>query len=300
MKRTSVLIAALLIAIVGACSPSHTAPAATTTSTTTSTTVAPISNSGSTTSTTVEPTTLGGSEGFQTRKPGTLVIGTERLTPPWYIGTTPVEIFAGFEYDLGSELAARLGVPTVKVVRTSMVLLMTGQDCKCDIMLSGITVTDGRARTIDLSEPYLTADQAVLMRAGTTVTNVAEASLVRWGVAVHNTTGQDVIKSRIKPTTPPLVVVNDDDAMRRIADGRLDAMLLDTPDALAAALADPRLAVTGQFRTGELLAVGLSLGSPNTALINGVIRDMRNDGTIDRLLRAYLGIEPANVPAIPP
>jgi ABC-type amino acid transport substrate-binding protein len=94
--------------------------------------------------------------------------------------------------------------------------------------------------------------------------------------------------------------VNDDDALRRLADGRLDAVLLDTPDALAATLADPRFVVAGQFRTGELVAVGLSLGSPNTALINDIIRDMRNDGTIDRLLRAYLGIEPANVPPIPP
>jgi polar amino acid transport system substrate-binding protein len=167
-------------------------------------------------------------------------------------------------------------------------------------MLSGITVTDGRARTIDLSEPYLTADQAVLMRAGTTISNVAEAAIIRWGVALHNTTGQDVIRNRIKPTTPAHVVVNEDDALRRVADGRLDALLLDTPDALAFTLADPRFTVAGQFRTGELFAIGLSLGSPNTALINGLIRDMRNDGTIDRLLLAYLGIEPANVPSIPP
>jgi ABC-type amino acid transport substrate-binding protein len=177
---------------------------------------------------------------------------------------------------------------------------MTGQDCKCDIMLSGITVTDGRARTIDLSEPYLTADQGVLMRAGTSIASVADAAALRWGVALRNLTGQDVIKSRIKPTTAVQMVANEDDAIRRVADGRLDAMLVDTPDALAVTLTDPRLAVVGQFRTGELFAVALSLGSPNTALINDVIRDMRNAGTIDRLLRAYLGVEPANVPAIPP
>jgi ABC-type amino acid transport substrate-binding protein len=167
-------------------------------------------------------------------------------------------------------------------------------------MLSGITVTDGRARTIDLSEPYLTADQGVLMRKGTSIASVADAAALRWGVALRNLTGQDVIKSRIKPTTAPEMVVNEDDAMRRVADGRLDAMLLDTPDALAVALADPRFVLAGQFRTGELFAIALSLGSPNTALINDVIRDMRNDGTIDRLSRAYLGIEPANVRAIPP
>ena len=294
MKRTAALIVGLLISMAVACSSSTPPP-----TTTTATTIAPASDSGPTTATT-EPTTLGGSEGFRTRTPGTLVIGTERLTAPWYTGPSPGVITGGFEYDLAKELGERLGVPNIKVVPTSLVLLMTAQDCKCDIMLSGITVTDGRARTIDLSEPYLTADQGVLMRAGASIASVADAAALRWGVALHNLTGQDVIKSRIKPTTAAQVVVNEDDAIRRVADGRLDAMLLDTPDALAVTLADPGLVVAGQFRTGELLAVALSLGSPNTALINDVIRDMRNDGTIDRLLRIYLGVEPANVPAIPP
>ena len=295
MRRIAGLISCLLISAAVACSPSTSATPATTTTTNPTTVLDPFA----TTSTTVEPTTLGGSEGFQTRKPGVLVVGTERLVPPWYIHTTPSEVTAGLEYDLARQLAARLGVPTVKVVATSLVLLMTGQDCKCDIMMSGITVTDGRARTIDLSEPYLTADQGVLMRAGTTISNASEAAAVRWGVALSNTTGQEVLKNRIKPTTSPRLVVNDDDAMRMVADGRIDALLLDTPDALAAALGDPRLAVVGQFRTGELIAIGLSVGSPNTALINEVIRDLRNDGTIDRLSRAYFGIEPANVPSIP-
>jgi ABC-type amino acid transport substrate-binding protein len=296
LKRATAIIAGLLISIAVACSPRQPAPASTTT--TTSTTIA-LSDSGPTTTST-EPTTLGGSEGFQTRKRGTLVIGTERLAAPWYMGPTPGVITGGFEYDLAKELGLRLRVPNIQVVPTSLVLLMTGQDCKCDIMLSGIIVTDGRARTIDLSEPYLTADQGVLVRTGTAISSVAEAAALRWGVTLRNLTGQDVLKSRVKPTTAPQVVVNEDEAIRRVADGRLDAMLLDTPDALAVTLSDARFAVAGQFRTGELFAAALSLGSPNTALINVVIRDMRNDGTIDRLLRAYLGIEPANVPAIPP
>jgi ABC-type amino acid transport substrate-binding protein len=281
--------------VAAACSPSHGAPP----STTSASTAEPLSGSGPT-STTAEPTTVVGSEGFRTRKTGTLVIGTERLVGPWYLGTSPGEITSGFEHDLGKEIATRLGVPTVKIVSTSLVLLMTGQDCGCDIMISGITITDGRAKTIDLSEPYLTADQGVVTRAGTTIATLADASFMRWGVALHNLTGQDVIKSRIKPATAADVFVNEDDAIRAVADGRLDAVLMDTPDALAIALVDPRFIVAGQFHTGELYAVALSLGSPNTVLINEVIRDMRNDGTIDRLLRAYLGTEPANVPAIPP
>ena len=298
--RRSVAILAFLVIVAG-CSSSKGAGAPSTTSTSTSTsTTVPASDSGATTSTSVEPTTLGGNEGFRTRTPGTLVVGTERLAPPWFLGVTPGTVTGGFEYDLARELALRLGVPNIKVVSTSLVLMMTNQDCTCDVMVSGITVTDGRARTLDLSEPYLTADQGVLVRAGATLDNATQAAAFRWGVAVRDTTGQDVIRSRIKPAVAPELVVNDDDALRDLASGALDAVMLDTPDALAVALADPRFVVAGQFRTGELDAIALSLGSPNTAIINDVIREMRNDGTIDRLSRLYLGIEPANVRPIPP
>ncbi|MEY2432241.1 MAG: polar amino acid transport system substrate-binding protein [Acidimicrobiaceae bacterium] len=280
--------------IVVACSSASPAP-----TTTTTTAPAPAASAGATT-TTVEPTTLPGSEGFHTRRPGTLIIGTERLERPWYIGPSAELVTGGFEFDLASELARRLRVPSIQVVQSSLVLMMTGQDCKCDVMLGGITITDARARALDLSEPYLGADQGVVVRKGTVVDSVAAAAALRWAVTLRNPTGIEVIRTRVKPSTEPEVVVNNADGVRLLAEGRVDALMLETPDALVIAEANPALAVAGQFRTGEQYALALSLGSPNTALINDVIREMRNDGTVDLLLRAYFGVEPANVPAIPP
>jgi polar amino acid transport system substrate-binding protein len=167
-------------------------------------------------------------------------------------------------------------------------------------MLGGITITDARARALDLSEPYLSADQGVIVRKGTVVNSVASAAALRWAVALRNPTGLEVIRNRVKPSAEPTMVVNDAEGIRLLAEGRIDALMLETPDALVVAEANPALVVAGQFRTGEQYAVALSLGSPNTALINDVIREMRNDGTVDLLLRAYFGVEPANVPAIPP
>ena len=54
--------------------------------------------------------------------------------------------------------------------------------------------------------------------------------------------------------TTPDVLVDERDGIDRLADGRLDAMILPTPTALAEAAADPSLAVAGQLRTGELYA----------------------------------------------
>jgi ABC-type amino acid transport substrate-binding protein len=176
--------------------------------------------------------------------------------------------------------------------------LLSGDDCGCDLMLSEVLVTDARARDADLTEPYLTVDQAVLVRQGVTMSTVDEGRAYRWGVALNNSAGLDVINTRIKPVAPPDVLVNQSDAIAQVAAGRLDAIMLPTPDALAAAAGNASLAVAGQLRTGELYAGALALGSPNTAAINDAIGTMRDDGTIALLLRHYFGINPADVPEI--
>ena len=57
-----------------------------------------------------------------------------------------------------------MGVPRSASCVTPLVTLLSGQDCRCDLMLSEVLVTDNRARHADLTEPYLTVDQAVLVR----------------------------------------------------------------------------------------------------------------------------------------
>src|SRR5204862_6733325 len=103
--RTGALCGALLV-ILSACSSASPEPAATTT---------PVTGVAGATTTTAPPLEPGG-EGFRTRTPGVLVIGTERVTAPWYTGPSPDEITGGFEYRIGREIGSRLGVPFVKVV----------------------------------------------------------------------------------------------------------------------------------------------------------------------------------------
>lgn len=288
-------VAVLILLVLNACSSSrpHTASSTTTTAVPPPTTI----DAADSTTTTVQTAGVAPS-GLRTRVQDVLMVGTERLAPPWFIGPSADLVSGGFEYDVAAELARRLGVPSVRVVPASLVWMMGGQDCSCDVMLSGITITDARARTLDLSEPYLSADQGVLVRKGTVVTTPAEAAALRWGVALRDSAGVDLLQARVKPTLAPDVVVNDDEAIQRLVDGRDDAVLMDTPDAIAVANADPTLALAGQFKTGEQYSVALGLGSPNTALINDAIRNMRDDGTIDTLLRAYFGLDPAKLPSL--
>jgi ABC-type amino acid transport substrate-binding protein len=288
--RAWALFGALLVFLT-ACSSASPAPAATTTT-------AAQGGAQAATTTTLNPVAPGG-EGFRTRTPGVLVIGTERVLAPWYTGPSEDEITGGFEYRLGREIGSRLGVPVVKVVQTSVVKMMTGQDCGCDVMISGLAITDSRARSLDLSEPYVAADQSVVVPSGVTVPTLADLAQLRLGVALRNPVGLDILRTRVKPAVAPMTVVNEGEALNAVKAGTLDGVVLDTLDALALVAIDPTVRIAGQLHSDEQYAVALGLGSPNTALVNDVIRDMRDDGTVDALLRTYLGTLPADVPFIP-
>jgi ABC-type amino acid transport substrate-binding protein len=306
LARRVSLIACAVTMFIGCTSSGSPAPPSTTTtppdasasvSTTTTPPVADVSVS--TTTTTLPDPEAEPNQDIRTLVPGVLTIGAEALVPPWYIGASGPAVTGGFEYDLAKALAARLRVSSVRVVVTPLVDMLSGQGCACDLMLSQVVVTDGRARRADLTEPYLTVDQAVLVRQNTAMATVKDGQSFRWGVAMKNSAGLDVITNRIKPTTPPSMLVDEDEGIRRVAEGRLDAMILQTPTALATAAANPTLAVAGQLRTGELYAGVLALGSPNTAALNEAIGNMRDDGTIALFLRQYFGMNPADVPEIP-
>jgi ABC-type amino acid transport substrate-binding protein len=196
-------------------------------------------------------------------------------------------------------IAARLGIPAVKVVDANLVTLMTApRDCPCDLVLSQVTATDNRAKQLDISEPYLTVDQGVLVRDGTTLTTAAEGRTLHWATTVRDAAGIDVVTSRVKPLLPPQQYVDPDAALRDLAAGKVDAVVMDAPDAMAAARTTPGIDIAGRFPTGEQYSAVLGLGSSNTVLLNDVMRAARDDGTIARLLQRYFGADPADLPVI--
>ena len=61
---------------------------------------------------------------------GTLVVGTEHITAPWYQRDEGT-ITSGFSYDLAWDMASRLGVSRVEVVPTSLLAWNTVPVSEC-------------------------------------------------------------------------------------------------------------------------------------------------------------------------
>jgi len=230
---------------------------------------------------------------------GTLTVGTELPAPAFWIGEDYDSLTGGFEVDLAKEIAKRLNLANVKFIEMPFAGLVAGQKCKCDIDFSQVTITEDRAKVVQFTEPYFTADQGILVSGNRTVTSMADAKKLRWG-AQTNTTGLDFINKTIKPDTEAKVYNTTVDAFTALNAGQIDAVMLDTPIVLGAVKANQIKdgKVAGQFKTGEQYGAVLNKGSPNLQAFNQVITTLKSEGFISNLLKKYFGGDPADIPLI--
>jgi polar amino acid transport system substrate-binding protein len=237
-----------------------------------------------------------GSPQFRTRTPGVLTVATELPNPPFVLGDDLQHLKGGFEVDMVNEIARRLGIRRVRWVGFPFVKLVAGDPCPCDFDVNGVSILPDRLQRVDFSSPYFTANQGVLVRKGTTVTGVADARRLRFGVQ-EATSGAAYLERVLKPTQPPRTFGSTTAAFRALRSGQVDAVMSDVPIVVDAAAKYPGLVVAGQFKTDEQYGAVLAKGSPNTRVLSEVIDQLRDEGVLDRLFQKYFP-EQVNIPPL--
>jgi ABC-type amino acid transport substrate-binding protein len=231
----------------------------------------------------------GGSSGsFSPRTRDTLTVATAQVPDPGFWTGTFAQPTGGFEYELAKRLAARFGLDRVKVVEVPFRELAHGHLGGADLALSDITITEAREQYLDFSTPYLRAPPAIVVRPGTEVADVDAARHLRWAVQ-NETTLKEALEKQIEPTTKTLVFEHQSEKLAALTDGRVDAVLLDLPVALAYARESPRkYAVVAQLPSEAELGAALPSGSENTEAVDSALRALQSEGEIDRLAHYWL------------
>jgi polar amino acid transport system substrate-binding protein len=233
---------------------------------------------------------------FRTRTPGVLTVATELPNPPFVLGDDLDHLQGGFEVDLVEAIADRLGVKRVQWVSFPFTKLVAGDPCPCDFDVNGVSILPDRRQRVDFSSPYFTANQGVLVRKGTTVTGVADARRLRFGVQ-EATSGAAYLERVLKPIRPPRTFGSTTAAFNALRAGQVDAVMSDVPIVVDAAAKYPGLAVVGQFKTDEQYGAVLAKGSPNTRPLSEVIDQLRDDGVLDQLFQRYFP-EQVDIPTL--
>jgi polar amino acid transport system substrate-binding protein len=207
---------------------------------------------------------------------------------------TPRHPTGGFEYELAKAMAERFGLKTVRIVVKHFHQIVAGDLGGADLALDLITPTPDRARHLQFSSPYLTDAPTVVVRSGTLIPDLDTAQALRWG-ATRSTTFIGDINQWIDPDLPVRIFDQENQMLAALNRGQIDAVLEDLPAAVATAReSHGKLEAAAKLPTSEAIAAALPKNSGNQQAVSSAIRAFTADGTIDRLLKRWVGPAAAN------
>lgn len=207
---------------------------------------------------------------------GQILVGSDIAFEPFesIVDGEPV----GFDIDLMDEIASRIGLE-VEYQNTPFDTIFTQlAGGAFDAIISAITITDERDETIDFSDPYFAANQALAVTEGSDITGTADLTGDSVLGVQAATTGADYALENFGDATiqefPTSV-----DAFNALAAGQIDAVFIDLP-VVGEQVEQGNAVLAEEVDTGELYGIGVQEG--NTALadaINGALEEIIADGT---------------------
>jgi ABC-type amino acid transport substrate-binding protein len=236
--------------------------------------------------------------------PTALVVALSLERPELQAGVVrgrDVILARGFEVELARELARRLGGHVARFVYVaSPSRLLASNGVAWQLALGGIEQARSGRGAVDLSVPYLTTDVAVVARRGLArprrLADLHSAVLcaVRGG-------GVAGAMRAARPGRAPLVVAGSDRLRTLLRTGACDAALVPASEA-GRLLSGQRGAigrVVGRIANGKGLVVAVPRGTGlDVARVDRELGRLRRDGTLGRLARTWLGVDPASLPLL--
>jgi ABC-type amino acid transport substrate-binding protein len=233
-------------------------------------------------------------------RPTSLVVALSLGESPLQAGVVrgrDVILARGFEVALVRTLARRLGSPVgrfVDIRPPARLQAMSASDWH--LAVGAIEPRRTGRRTAESSVPYLTTDHAVVLRRGLPRPRSIADLRQRLLCATRGTGALEAIARAVRPARSPLVATGPDRLRSLVRAGACDAAVLPAFEAGRFVSGQARLLgpIAGRLEHGEGLVVAVARGSGvSAAAVDRELRRMRSDGTLGRLARAWLGVDPA-------
>ena len=209
-----------------------------------------------------------------------------------------VVLARGFEVELAKVLARRLGVRVDRFVELRPAgRLLAGGPAGWQLALAGIEPSR-TTRGADLSDPYLTTDAAVVLRRH--LPRPRGLAELRGSVlcAIRGSDEARTITTTVRPRTTPVLATRTDRLHELLRTGACDAALVPASEAGRFVRGHGRELgrVTGRVESGDGLVVAVPRGTGlDVAAVDRALARLRSDGTLGRLARSWLGLDPARL-----
>ncbi len=168
--------------------------------------------------------------------PGTLTVGSDTTYPPQeYIDTTTNKA-TGFDVDLITAIAQRMGLKANVVTTKFDTIIDDLSNKRFDVVISAVTINPDRQKKADFV-PYFNAGESLLVQAGNPKNIKSVADLCGQPVGVQTgtveqtdlQTGSDACKKAGKPVIKLTILQDQTAVVQLLANGRVVATYQDSP-----------------------------------------------------------------------
>ena len=223
-------------------------------------------------------------------KRGVIKVGINTDTKPFGFYDKNWEI-QGYDADLARNIAYYIfknpnAVEFYPVTPANRMLkVSTGE---VDMVIATVTITPQRKEIIDFSIPYDYAGQALLIRANSDITSIADLAGKNVGVVFGTTAEKNMLS--LAPNATIIGFRNYRVAYNALKEGKIDALTSDDTILSTFTFEDSSVKLLPKRYSKEPYGIALKQGKSSNRLkeiINFSIKDMRNKNTLIRLRKKW-------------
>jgi polar amino acid transport system substrate-binding protein len=227
------------------------------------------------------------------KKAGVIKIGLSDDFPPFEYRDDKNNLI-GFDIDLANKIAEKLGVKAEFVPTEFSGIILALNSDKFDLIMSGLSQTAEREKEISFVGPYLQSGQAIIVRADSGITSVADLKGKVVGAQLGST-GEEAAK-KIEGTAE---VRTYDKVTEELQDlligGRIDAVVTDKPVAgyyIAKSAAASQYKILDNMLTEEPMGIGVKKTETElTTEVQKIFDGLVADGTMSQLSMKWFGYD---------
>jgi len=225
------------------------------------------------------------------QKAGKLTIGLDDSYPPMEFRDTK-NVLVGFDVDLGNEIGKKLGVKTEYTSTDFNGIVLALSSSKFNIILSAMSITDARKKSIDFSDSYVMGGQVAAIKQGnTTMKNLAD--LKGKVVACQLGSTGDTAATAMKGLKEVKRYDKITEAFQELSIGRVDAVIMDAQvGGYYVAKKPGQYEVLAEKISEEPIGIGFKKKDVELKVaIQKALNELKADGTLSKLSIKWFGFD---------
>lgn len=222
---------------------------------------------------------------------GVLNVGSYPNNPPFeFKGESGA--FEGFEVDIVTEAAKRVGM-TVDIQGLDFQPLFAATSSgRIDVAISSITITKERLGSQSFTQPYYDADMGVAATTAGAIKGLADLKGKVVGVLSGSTGDKWAKENQAAQGFGEIKGYNtQQEVLLDLAAGRVDGVVSDVPGMEYAFTKMKGLAVVERIKTGEQYGLMMTKDHPLLGKINDALTAMKKDGALGAIHKKWFGTD---------